>query len=145
MSEAVNKVLLVTVLLAGATEGCTPSEGDKLITTQDTTCWQYPGGEDASRLKAPLGQKSRGIIPKGTEGRVSKGPHLTSHAGFGWVRIELPKGIEFVHPPLTEELENFTPTDDEGNIIQVDRNILGQKTACWVKSKDLAKPQEPTK
>lgn len=112
------RVFFATVALVGtsACEIVAVKDGDTGTIVRPTHCWQYAGGNGASRLEAPQGQRDNGTIKEGAGATIRSaegdpfGP--TSHFGT-YLRVEV-NGRE-VTPTLPAdsacwiEASNFTP------------------------------------
>lgn len=66
--KAAPRVFLATVALGAGLAACKEigvKSGDSGTIVKATNCWQYPGGKDAGRIEAPLGQVDNGLIRQG--------------------------------------------------------------------------------
>lgn len=116
--KVAKRVFLAIVALGAGLAGCQEvgvKSGDVGTIVNSTNCWQYPGGENATRSEAPLGQVDNGLIRQGAEVAVEAkeddpfGP--TSHLGT-YLRIKV-------------NGEDITPS-------------LPVQRACWIKSADFS-------
>lgn len=112
------RVFLATVALGAGLAACKEigvKSGDSGTIVKATNCWQYPGGKNATRIEAPLGQIDNGSIRQGAQ-----------------VTIE------------AQENDPFGPTSHLGRYLRVKINgediepSLPIQRACWIKSSDFS-------
>lgn len=130
------RVALATIAVTSAMglEGCKPifKDGDITTVVNQTTCWQYPGGEKASRVEAPLGQQDNGLIAEGAQVtvRTQENDLFGPNSGF-YTRVEVPLEY-FVAKPINS---TWGPVSEQGNLTE---KPTGGKRFCWVNSGSLS-------
>ncbi len=117
-TKVTKRIFLATVALGVGLTGCREvrvKSGNVGTIVNPTNCWQYPGGKDASRIEAPLGQVNNGLIGQGAE-----------------VTIE------------AQENDPFGPTSHLGMYLRIRVNgedinpSLPVQRACWIRSGDFS-------
>ncbi|HBP51633.1 MAG: hypothetical protein US68_C0003G0032 [Candidatus Shapirobacteria bacterium GW2011_GWE1_38_10] len=119
--EKTPRMIAASLLLSATMLGGCTKDGQQLTVTNETNCWDMPGGASVSRISRALAEKNqvnRGEIGEGAVVTAVKGD-FSSPNEKGYVQVEVPN-IYGENPSTGEKID------------------LGQRT-CWVKGSDLKK------
>jgi hypothetical protein len=89
--EKTPRMIAASLLLSATILGGCTKDGQKLTVTNETNCWNMPGGADVSRISRALAEENQvnwGEIEEGTVVTAVKGDAFTPNEK-GYVQVDL--------------------------------------------------------